>query len=243
MEPRVITFFTKSSLSSPSMNAFIMANTHLKWQDSPLLTSALALLPGTILSSSLWFHPFCEFQGLKYVGFPWFWPYWAYSHLLQGSASSTASHSALRPSPLALPKKTGEESSPGPRTKGTEQPAKLSPFCSAVALGLGIYCARWCTHIVSNPHKTPGVGTVLLIHMGKGSETIISQALSASGFGFAGTQTWPLPSRQPWLSKWKFGARLKKQDLLLQTGRRTAHLKVKNLPSFLSFSLGLLRKN
>lgn len=74
-----------------------------------------------------------------------------------------------------------------PRTKGTGQPANLSPLSSAVALDLSIYCMPSDIHTLSLIlTKPPGVGTVLLIYMGKGLETVISQALSASEFGFAG---------------------------------------------------------
>lgn len=70
MGTKVIAFITKSSLSSPSMNTFIMGKRHLRWHNSPLPTSALALLPGYHSLSCLQFHPLCEFQALKYARFP-----------------------------------------------------------------------------------------------------------------------------------------------------------------------------
>lgn len=46
MGTRVITFITKSAFTNPSMNALIMGKPHLGSHNSPLPTSALALLHG-----------------------------------------------------------------------------------------------------------------------------------------------------------------------------------------------------
>lgn len=67
--------------------------------------------------------------------------------------------------------------------KGTDRPANLSPFFSAAALDLSIYCVPGDKHTLSPVlTKTPRVGSVLAIAVGKSSETIISQAFSASVF-------------------------------------------------------------
>lgn len=134
MGTRVITFITKPSPSSPSMNAFIMASTYLRGHPHLSQRHHRLCHLGTVFILSL-ISSLCEFQALIYIRFPWFGPYWAYSHVLLGSASPTATSSALRPLPLALHKKNGVES----QDKGTEQPATLPPFVSAVALDLSTY--------------------------------------------------------------------------------------------------------
>lgn len=113
----------------------------------------------------------------------------------------------LGPIPLALLHKESKS----PRTKDTEQPANLPPLFSAVAVNLRIYCVPGDVHTLPLIFTKPSrVGIPLLIYVGQASETIINQALLASGFGSAGTQTWSFPSRQAWLSKWKSGVKLKK---------------------------------
>lgn len=90
------------------------------------------------------------------------------------------------------------------RPKGTEQPANPSPFFSAVALGFSIYCVPGDVHTSSLIlTKFPRVGSALLISVGKSSETIINQALSASGFelGSCSHQIQSFLRRQAWLSK------------------------------------------
>lgn len=100
-----------------------------------------------------------------------------------------ASRSALRPSPLALPKKTEKSLLQDPGQKVLSNQQSFLPFAQLL-LWVSASTVPGDVHTLSLIlTKPPGVGTVLLIRMGKGSETIISQALSASGFGFAGTQT------------------------------------------------------